>query len=59
MTDIRIICVGKLKEKFYSAAADEYVKRLGGYCKLTLLELNEERLGDRLHYLAGGMSIEI
>ena len=47
MTDIRIICVGKLKEKVYSAAADEYVKRLGGYCKLTLLDLNEERLGDR------------
>lgn len=47
MTDIRIICVGKLKEKFYAAAADEYVKRLGAYCKLTVLELPEERLGDR------------
>ncbi len=47
MTDIRIICVGKLKEKFYAAAVDEYVKRLGAYCKLSILELNEERLGDR------------
>ena len=47
MTDIRIICVGKLKEKFYTAAADEYVKRLGAYCKLSVLELLEERLNDR------------
>lgn len=47
MTDIRIICVGKLKEKFYAAAAGEYAKRLGAYCKLTVLELPEERLGDR------------
>lgn len=47
MTDIRIICVGKLKEKFYSAAAEEYIKRLGGYCKLTVTELTEQRLGDR------------
>jgi len=46
MTDIRIICVGKLKEKFYAAAAEEYVKRLGAYCKLTVTELNEERLPD-------------
>ena len=41
---IQIICVGKLKEKFYIDAAAEYVKRLGGYCKLQLTELPEERL---------------
>ena len=41
---IHIICVGKLKEKFYIDGAVEYVKRLGGYCKLQLTELPEERL---------------
>ena len=39
-----LLCVGKLKEKFYADAAAEYVKRLSRYCKLTLLELPEERL---------------
>ena len=44
MLDVHILCVGKLKEKFYTEAAAEYVKRLGGYCCLTLTELPEERL---------------
>ena len=41
---IHIICVGKLKEKFYIDGAAEYIKRLGGYCRLQLTELPEERL---------------
>ena len=44
MLDVHILCVGKLKERFYTEAAAEYVKRLGGYCRLTLTELPEERL---------------
>ena len=44
MLDVHILCVGKLKEKFYMEAAAEYVNRLGGYCRLTLTELPEERL---------------
>ena len=44
MFDITLITMGKLKEKFYISAADEYKKRLGGYCKFTLLELPEARL---------------
>ena len=47
MIDVKLICVGKLKEKFYAAAAEEYVKRLGAYCKISVLELPEERLPDR------------
>ena len=36
--------MGKLKEKFYLAAAAEYQKRLSAYCRLTLVELPEEKL---------------
>ena len=44
MLSVHIICVGKMKEKFYIGAAEEYVKRLGAYCKLTVTELAEEKL---------------
>ncbi len=44
MLSITVICVGKLKEKFYISAVEEYKKRLKGCCKLELIELNEERL---------------
>lgn len=44
MQKITILCVGKLKEKFYMDAQAEYVKRLGRCCKLELMELPEQRL---------------
>lgn len=44
MLNIHILCVGRLKEKFYAEAAAEYAKRLSAYCKLTITELPEERL---------------
>ena len=44
MFDVTLITMGKLKEKFYISAADEYKKRLGGYCKFSILELPEVRL---------------
>ena len=34
-----IICVGRLREKFYAAAAEEYLKRLSRYGKLEMIEL--------------------
>lgn len=46
MFEIMLITVGKVKEKFYQAAADEYIKRLGGYCKFKIIELPEVRLSD-------------
>lgn len=46
MFEITLIAIGKLKESFYISAASEYAKRLGGYCKFTLLELPEVRLPD-------------
>ncbi|MDO4173422.1 MAG: 23S rRNA (pseudouridine(1915)-N(3))-methyltransferase RlmH [Eubacteriales bacterium] len=44
MLHVRLICVGKLKEKFYREACAEYEKRLQGYCKLDIVELAEQRL---------------
>ena len=44
MFDITLITMGKLKEKFYISAAEEYKKRLGGYCRFQLIELPEYRL---------------
>ena len=44
MQRVKIICVGKLKERFYEEAAAEYVKRLSRFCKLEIVELKEERL---------------
>ena len=39
-----MLCVGKLKEKFYADAAAEYCKRLSRYCKIEVTELPETRL---------------
>lgn len=42
MLNIRLICVGKLKEKFYLEACKEYEKRLSTLCKMEILQLDEE-----------------
>ena len=44
MRSVTLLTVGKLKEPFYRQACDEYVKRLGAFCKLNVIELPEERL---------------
>lgn len=46
MLTVQLLCVGKLKEKFYASAVSEYEKRLSGFCKLSITELPEERLPD-------------
>jgi len=38
---IKIICIGKIKEKFYRDAIDEYKKRLSKYTKLEIIELQD------------------
>ncbi len=43
---ISIVCVGKIKEKFYRDAIDEYAKRLSRYCKLEILEVPDEKTPD-------------
>lgn len=44
MQKVTVLCVGKLKEKFYADAAAEYGKRLSRYCRLEITELPEDRL---------------
>lgn len=44
--NITIITVGKLKEKYLKSAIDEYAKRLSRYCKLTIIELPDEKTPD-------------
>lgn len=46
MLGITLICVGSLKEKFYTQAAEEYVKRLRRYCRIEIIELADERTPD-------------
>lgn len=41
MLSISIICVGKLKEKFWRDACNEYAKRLSSFCKFNIIEADE------------------
>ncbi len=43
---ITVICVGKLKESFHTDAVSEYKKRLSAYCKLEIVELQDEKTPD-------------
>jgi 23S rRNA (pseudouridine1915-N3)-methyltransferase len=45
--NIKVVCIGKLKEKYWSDAVAEYAKRLKAYCSLEIVELKEARLPDR------------
>ena len=47
MLNVTLICVGKMREKHYTAAFDEYEKRLGAFCRFSLVELPEQRLPER------------
>ena len=42
MINIKIVCVGNLKEKYWVEACEEYKKRLSRFCKLTIIEVEEQ-----------------
>ena len=44
MIHIKLICVGKMRERFYLDAFAEYQKRLQSYCRFELCEIPEQRL---------------
>ena len=46
MLNVNIICVGRLKESYLRGAAEEYTKRMKPLCKLNIIELPEERVGE-------------
>ena len=43
MIRISVICVGKIKEKYWNDAISEYSKRLSRYCKLSIIEVPDEK----------------
>ncbi|MBQ7965302.1 MAG: 23S rRNA (pseudouridine(1915)-N(3))-methyltransferase RlmH [Ruminococcus sp.] len=45
--NVNIICVGSIKEKFFTDALNEYKKRLQRYCKFNIVELAEEKITDQ------------
>lgn len=47
MISVKLIALGTLKEAYWRDALAEYEKRLGAFCRLEILQLKEERLGDR------------
>lgn len=44
--NITVICVGKIKEKFYTDAVCEYLKRLSRFAKVNIVEIKDEKLPD-------------
>lgn len=46
MLNVTLICVGKMKEPYFNDAFAEYRKRLGAYCRFSLVEIPEQRLPD-------------
>ena len=42
--NVNVICIGKLKEKYWVDAIEEYKKRLGAYCNINIIELKEAKL---------------
>ncbi|MGI6711376.1 MAG: 23S rRNA (pseudouridine(1915)-N(3))-methyltransferase RlmH [Bacillota bacterium] len=43
---IRIVAVGKIKEKFINDGIKEYLKRLGSYAKVEIIEVTDEKIPD-------------
>lgn len=44
MLNINIVCIGKIKEKYWTQAIEEYRKRLSAFCRFSITELDEERI---------------
>ena len=44
--NIKVICVGKIKEKFFTDAINEYLKRLSRFAKTEIIEIKDEKIPD-------------
>lgn len=49
MLNINIICVGKIKEVYLKSAIEEYTKRLSKYSNLKIIELQDEKLPEKIY----------
>ena len=59
MQKINIICIGRIKEKYFADAISEYSKRLSAFCKFSIAELPEEKLrGDNAGEIAAVLTAE-
>lgn len=47
--NVKIVCVGKLKERYFEDACAEFQKRLGRFCALEIAELPDEKAPESLH----------
>ena len=47
--NIRILCVGKLKESYFEDACAEFQKRLSRFCSLEIVEVPDEKAPESLH----------
>ncbi len=45
--NIRVICVGKLKERYFTDTVSEYLKRLGAYASVEIVEIMDEPAPER------------
>lgn len=48
MIKIKLICVGKIKEKYLNEAISEYLKRLSGYCSFEIVEVKDEKISSNI-----------
>lgn len=46
--NINIVAVGKIKEKYFKDGINEYLKRLGPYCKIKIIEVADEKAPENL-----------
>ena len=46
MVSVKVICIGKLKERFFAEAAVEYQKRLSRFCSFSIKELSEAHISE-------------
>ena len=49
MLNINIVCIGKIKENYLKDAIAEYSKRLSRFCNLNIIELQDEKLPEKLN----------
>ena len=50
MVNLKIICVGKIKEKFMQDTLNEYIKKLSRFAKLEIIELADEKIKENASF---------